>query len=237
MSNGIILYDGPSALDGSPIIAVATGILRKSRNAKTGPMVQVWIMHRDVAPTKASALGLDAAVCGDCKHRRSLGGACYVTLHQAPLSVWRAYHRGSYPAVSPKRAARVLLGEKVRFGAYGDPAAVPGDVWAPLRKVASGYTGYTHQWRTLDASEWGWLMASTDTAAEYSDATAAGWRTFHVVANRAHAPDASRQCPSDAVGLSCDRCRLCDGTTRGARRPNVWIEVHGAMTARFGGEA
>ena len=34
--NGIILWEGPSLIDGAPIVVIATGIKRASRNAKTG---------------------------------------------------------------------------------------------------------------------------------------------------------------------------------------------------------
>ena len=35
--NGLILWEGPSALDGSPIVVIATGLKRKSANGKIGP--------------------------------------------------------------------------------------------------------------------------------------------------------------------------------------------------------
>jgi hypothetical protein len=48
--NGFIFYRGPSMLDGSPIIAVATGTARGSRNGKTGAEVQTWILRDDMSP-------------------------------------------------------------------------------------------------------------------------------------------------------------------------------------------
>ena len=42
---GFIIYDGPSMLDGEPIVAIAT---MKTSNRKTGEMVQVWILRSDV---------------------------------------------------------------------------------------------------------------------------------------------------------------------------------------------
>ena len=38
---GYILYEGPSALDGAPIVVIAT---METSNAKTGAMVQTWIL-------------------------------------------------------------------------------------------------------------------------------------------------------------------------------------------------
>ena len=36
--NGYILFETPA------IVAIATGFARKSENAKTGPMVQIWFL-------------------------------------------------------------------------------------------------------------------------------------------------------------------------------------------------
>ncbi len=106
--SGIILYRGPSMIDGAPIVCIATGIEGKaSRNSKTGAMVQTWILREDIAPHKAIHTGADVSICGDCEHRgtltanihgktRNVGRSCYVTVFQAPLVVWKAYHRGIY---------------------------------------------------------------------------------------------------------------------------------------------
>ncbi len=73
-SNGVTLYRGPSALDGSPIVAIATGIKRPSANAKTGAMVQVWILpDNGENPLESVRSGEDASVCGDCPLRGILG--------------------------------------------------------------------------------------------------------------------------------------------------------------------
>src|SRR5687767_8577197 len=82
--NGAILYSGPSELDGSPIIAVVTGVHRGTSNLKTGPVLQTWILRSDISPVEAVKTGADRSVCGDCALRN---GACYVTLHHGPRSV------------------------------------------------------------------------------------------------------------------------------------------------------
>ena len=47
----VVVYDGPSALDGTRIVAILTGGGQSlSRNEKTGPLAQLWIMRADVAP-------------------------------------------------------------------------------------------------------------------------------------------------------------------------------------------
>ena len=64
--NGFVIYEGPSLIDGAPIVVIATGLVRKSRNPKTGWMIQTWIMRADIAPNIALRKRLDRSVCGDC---------------------------------------------------------------------------------------------------------------------------------------------------------------------------
>ena len=45
MSNGIIFYEGPSVLDGAPIVGIA---LAKSTNRKTGDLVQTYIIRSEI---------------------------------------------------------------------------------------------------------------------------------------------------------------------------------------------
>ena len=45
--NGVVLYEGPSVLDGAPIAVIAT---LKSANVKTGDMIQTWIIRSDMHP-------------------------------------------------------------------------------------------------------------------------------------------------------------------------------------------
>ena len=52
--NGVVLYDGPSLIDGAPIVAIATGLIWPSLNRKTGDMVHVWIMRADLPPVEAA---------------------------------------------------------------------------------------------------------------------------------------------------------------------------------------
>mgnify|MGYP006401533571 FL=1 len=56
---GVVLYDGPSRIDGAPIIAIACRIADASNNSKTGAMVQTFIMRRDPAPHLALKTGDD----------------------------------------------------------------------------------------------------------------------------------------------------------------------------------
>ena len=217
-----ILYEGPSMIDGAPIVVVATD---SSKNRKTGGMVQTWIMRQDVAPHDALKTGQDASVCGDCPHRPVNGGACYVTVFQAPLSVWKAYHRGSYGKYQPGQYA----GRMVRIGSYGDPAAVPFEVWQAYSEGAAGVTGYTHQWRNADPRLAALTMASCDKPEERAQAKAQGFRTFRIMLETETRERGEISCPaSEEAGhkLSCAECGSCNGNATG-RRGDVAIVVHG----------
>ena len=227
---GLVLYEGPSELDGQPIVVIATGLGRSSKNEKTGDMVQVWILRSDIAPHHAVRSGADVSVCGDCKHR---GTTCYVVTFQGPREVWAAYKRGRYLRVSYPEAMAYLAGARVRFGAYGDPSAAPLPIWQAIASVASGWTGYTHQWRHLDGRWHDLVMASVDSPSEYLRAKSAGWRAFLVQAEGAAPIEGTRRCPAISHGMECADCRACDGTARGARRPDIAIEVHGSGAASF----
>ncbi len=59
MPRGFVLYQGPSLLDGLPIVAIAT---MRSTNPKTGPVPQTWILRADVPPMDAVRTGADASI-------------------------------------------------------------------------------------------------------------------------------------------------------------------------------
>jgi len=235
--NGFIFYRGASVLDGAPIIGIAT---LSSSNIKTGPngrgnMVQTWILRADVNPMHASKNKLDASICGSCPHRHSLGGACYVNIGQAPLGIYRAFERGNYPDYSdnPEAIAAALAGRSVRMGAYGDPAAIPVPVWEGLLVAADGWTGYTHQSRhpNFDAALLRYCMASADTPKQAEKLHNIGARTFRVKTETAPMLPDEIECLSDAKGIKCIDCGLCNGRDNAA--PNIVINVHGSRSTNF----
>jgi hypothetical protein len=93
---GVILYEGPSAINGAPIVVIANRIVAKSNNDKTGAMVQTFILAADVNPFRALQDGRDDAVCGDCPQRPFNGGNCYVDVAKSVVSVFGAYQRNRY---------------------------------------------------------------------------------------------------------------------------------------------
>ena len=230
----VIIYDGPSQLPGdgeTPIVAILTGLNKRSSNPKTGDMLQTWILVRDSHPSEALKSGDDYAICGDCIHRPNGGKrTCYVNI-MGPASVWRSFQKGGYESVDPDEAGEIVSGRKVRLGAYGDPAAVPASVWRSLIANVKTFTGYTHQWRDCpDISDL--CMASCETHDDVLDAQALGYRTFRVMPK---GEDPTRQelvCPSSAeMGrrVTCADCGLCAGAMRHKPRvvPGIAITVHG----------
>ena len=159
---GFVIYRGPSRLDGAPVAAIVTTL---SLNSKTGDMVQAWIIRSDVPPHEAIRDGRDKSICGDCVHRSGsrVGRSCYVVVHFAPLNIWRVFARGDYPDLSPDAAAAAIAGRGLRLAAYGDPAAVPFDVWRRLIARAGRIAAYTHAWRYCDQRFRDFLMASVET--------------------------------------------------------------------------
>jgi len=232
---GYVIYDGPSMIDGERIIVIVTGILG-SRNAKTGKMVQTYIIRPDLHPLEAVRTGADRSICGDCIHRgdgTGKGRSCYVTLIHGPKNVWESYRRGVYPAATAAEVADIVAGKMVRLGTYGDPAAAPLALWEVLTAKAAGWTGYTHQWRTADK---GWarlVMASADSQMDAKEAWLRGYRTFRVGA----APMTGREvnCPaSEEAGkrTQCIACKLCMGST--SKAPvSIQIAPHGAGGRNF----
>jgi hypothetical protein len=234
-TSGYIIYRGASLLDGKPIVVVA--ITGKSANSKTGDMVQTYIMADNGLSPVESARNLDdVSVCGDCKHRRGLGGSCYVNLGQGARSVMDGVMRGIYPEkiLASTIAAK---GRKVRLGTYGDPAAVPAAVWSSLLRQASGHTGYTHQWASGKADHVKqWCMASADTHKEMRLAKLDGWRTFRVRgANDGLEFGHEMICPASAEAnkrLTCATCMACSGGID-SKKASVTIIVHGSLKNRF----
>ena len=109
--SGYIIYRGPSLLDGKPIVVV---VVVSSSNSKTGNMVQTYVLaDNGLSPVESARSLADISVCGDCKHRRGMGGACYVNLGQGARSVMDGVMRGIYPSIRLSELAGVVAGRKV----------------------------------------------------------------------------------------------------------------------------
>jgi hypothetical protein len=236
---GIILYEGPSAIDGAPIVVIANRIATGSNNAKTGAMVQTFVMRADVNPFRALKTGQDESICGDCPQRPFKGGKCYVDVAKSVASVYGAYERGRYarPGVDydPADLPEIFAGRAFRLGTYGDPAAAPFQIWRAATLKAAKITGYTHQWRNPAFQAFALLcMASADSESDQLLASACGWRTFR--AKRASEPRTTSEigCPAakeNSARTSCERCGLCAGNTSKSAK-DIVINLHGFRVGR-----
>ena len=240
--NGYVVWEGPSPVDGRPIVFIVTNIHDRSQNVKTGEMIQSFILRADVRPSRAIDAAEDASVCGHCPHRgrlsddgmRMIERSCYVDVHKSVDSVWGAYRRGSYPRISPERLGVMLAGDVVRLGAYGDPGMVPLSV---LRAVVGhcrpGSTGYTHQWKHIDPAYGELLMASADSVEDRRAARTLGYRSFYVMPlGSTPRADGAVECASTRLRnpLQCIDCGMCGGTRDGAASGAVDIAIvaHGS---------
>ena len=234
----MIIYKGPSMLDGAPIVAIATGLQKRSTNRKTGSMAQLWILADGAHPMDALRSGADHAVCGDCSLRGELGKgrACYVNLGFAPSQIYKAYQAGKYETCAPNMIAMAFVGHKVRLGAYGDPAALPLAILLAVTRYCDGWTGYTHQWRTCPTAYSHFLMASVESEREATAARAIfGYRTFRVKQAGESTLHGEVVCPASAeMGhkTTCEKCLACMGKAAKAKAPIV-INAHGIGVASF----
>ena len=241
--NGRIIYKGPSIIDGSPIVCIVTGLADSSSNSKTGAMLQTWIIRSDIDPITASRTGNDVSVCGTCLHKGTpdlskVNGwannrTCYVALNQAPTAVYRTMKRGSYPMASQDETAELGRDRMVRLGSYGDPAALPQDVFKALISEAKGHTGYTHaRGAGVDYAN---LMVSADNKKQAMGYHLNGKRTFRVIPvkqwqdnGRASLLKTEVLCPASKEAgqkATCETCRLCSGSS--LRAKSIAIVAHG----------
>lgn len=241
---GYIIYQGPSLIDGKPIVVI---YLTGSENVKTGKnMAQTYILRADIDPINASRNGDDYSICGDCKHRgtpnpaKSKGWAdnraCYVNLIHGPNQVYKAFKAGKYPSAQ----SLTMLGcdQIIRIGSYGDPLAVPHYVWASLTRKAKTWTGYTHQSETNpDNRTINLCMISVDNKDEYYRAQSKGYRTFRIIPYSEYKEFGHNSlmpneilCPASKEAsieknITCSECKLCKGQTVKAK--SIAIVAHG----------
>ncbi len=263
--DGVVLYDGPSLIDGKPIILVATF---RTANDKTGNLIQTWILRKNVHPVEAINNGGDKSICGDCplrgilalqdkskyKSKRTAAKSrkrvnrqrgCYVSVQNAPRAIWQSYHAGNYPVYDPDAHYRWFQKRGIRIGSYGDPTAVPFEVWEPILSISpqNAHPGYTHQWRKCDQRWRHHIMASTHSIAELEEANRNGWRSYRT--RKPDQPLAPNEihCPASEEGgyrQTCETCGACDGCNLGAnaaKQVSVAIVVHGGDSRQSGAVA
>ena len=248
IKGNLIVYHGPSAYDGSPIVAI---LQRGSDNAKTGAMAQLWILSADMDPIMTSRTGKDYSVCGNCPHRgdaapgKATGWAenrgCYVNLFHGPLGKFKHFKDGRYKRAETIGEVQELLhGQGLRLGAYGDPAALPAGLCEMLAGMADYSTSYTHGYSVWNdtakiAPTASFSMVSADNAQDALKAQSKGFRTFRVIPV-AQWRDKEKDsllanetlCPASVEAgkrVQCAECRLCNGTKSKAK--SIAIVAHG----------
>ena len=214
----MLLYKGPSAINGEPIVCIATGTHNPSKNKKTGAMVQIWILHAKYFPTIAVKKGEDEAICGDCKHRNK---SCYVNVFQAPTNIWRSYIKGLYKKTKVPQAVKNRF---VRIGAYGDMAALPEEINNKLVQYSKGHTAYTHQWKLPEAQYLKEIaVASVDSINEYRQAKKLGWQTFRIYKDSDQLITEQRCIAQIIENTQCLDCLKCNGNNQ-----DICAKIHGA---------
>ena len=217
MIKGKVIYEGQSLLNGRDIIVIASW---DQDNPKTGYMIQSRIMYKHCYPVEAIQTNADACVCGDCPRRPFANNdlePCYVNVAGSPT---RDYEAWKYGDIVDDGQPNI----PVRLGSYGDPAAVPIEVWDKLIGDQK-WTGYTHQWRS--SPEYKRLcMASCDTLRETREAISLGWRTYSALTPEAYLASALASCPAvNGEGKNCVDCMACFGAH--STRANIKIKEHG----------
>ena len=223
--NKAILYEGPSLIDGQPIVAIAT---YSDKNTKTGLMVQTYILCQNIDPRDANKTGQDFSICGNCplkgiptmdpKRKLAEKRKCYVRIDQGSLIVWKAYQKGSYPKTND--ISELGRGRMVRLGTYGDPAAVPSYVWHQLLEEAIGHTAYSHQNDIIPIDK-KIFMGSADSLEHAKKFWNDNIRTFRVIQNLDEIQDNEILCPASKEAgrkSTCAKCKLCSGTSSNSQK-------------------
>lgn len=230
-SNGLILYEGPSKINGEPIVVICTGLTHASQNSKTGNLISSWILPTKENPVKAVQSGSDEAVCGSCPAR---GTYCYVNLAKGgPLAVYETYKRGRYKTATAADLEK-FKGRKLRIGSYGEGTAADYELWETILKFTIGHTAYTHRYEECDQRFKKIMMASVETEEQMIAARKMGWRTFRNRLANEPLVKGEFMCPASKEGgmrTKCDTCLACDGGS--PPKGSVTIVNHGTLPKMY----
>jgi hypothetical protein len=242
---GVILHRGRSPFANREYVVIA--VLGESSNDKTGEMIQTYIIVDGVSPNEAVQSGEDEAICGGCVMRRFVMDdgrvvrGCYVNVGQGPREVYEAYMRGRYVDYNATEHDRYFRGRMIRWGTYGEPVLIPLPIVAWLCSIASGWTGYTHQFFVPEFAAYKrYFMASVHEKVGTRSAEHAhhlGWRTFRSSSVETSPVRGEVVCPASAEAgkrLTCSQCGICDGSRRdGDQRVSVVIATHGGLGVMY----
>ena len=111
---GLILYQGPSLLDGAAIVAIATGLRilpatkRRGIWCKPGFCAKTWPPRTRSIRAQTSRCVAVCPLRGTLAEGRNRHRACYVQVRNAPYQVWQAYQAGSYVPHEPREHDQLL---------------------------------------------------------------------------------------------------------------------------------
>lgn len=222
----MILWTGKSKFNGKNIGLIMTGLSRKSKNPKTGEVVQGWIIPKE-NPVKQLNNRKNHPVCNNCP---LIKRGCYVNISWAVMAVWQAWRKNKYPVGNVNN----LKGKIVRLGAYGEPSALPATLINKITKVSKGVLAYTHQWMQPWAYPYKrYCMASVETKELKDRANSKGWKTFRIGKSLEDKLPDEILCPASKEykektnkSINCSQCMLCQGNN--SRTPkNIFIVAHG----------
>ena len=134
-------------LNGKRVMVKFTALKNKTANAKTGDMIQSWMLPMDWVDSKR--IDDDEAVCGDCPHSFRANDTCYLHKGRAwmgLLSTTKSWPQAFADKKDFGQFTNLFSGRLVRFGSFGEPVLMGEDVVSAICAVAKGWTGYTHQW-------------------------------------------------------------------------------------------
>ena len=195
-------------------------------NRKTGLMVQLSILDTSIQAVHKidgsipNGQGCSESQCTAFK-------ACYVRSniqHIFPMTgVLNRYKAGELPSIHWIDFVVLCQDKNVRFGEFGDPAAINIRYVEELAYRAKNHTGYTHQWKTCNQDLRFFFMASVETQADYDQAVSMGWKCFFVGADPIKGK--IMQCPNESkANLQCQDCMLCNGAKT---KFSISIQPHG----------
>lgn len=222
----MILHEGVSRFDGEEFVVVATGLTTPSHNIKTGPMVQLTILPKNVHPLQSNKdyqKGEAHTVCGDCP---LINRGCYVNVAFSVAAIYNGLKRNLYPKTDD---VSIFKDKAVRFGAWGEPVLFPLRKLKKIVDVAKNWTGYTHQWaKKFSQSYKQYLMASVSNVKDKEKANAMGWRTFRIVRFESEILPDEILCPAQTKNVQCINCCLCKGNSSKSKK-NVAALAHGGV--------
>ena len=233
---GYIIYEGPSQLDKNHDIVCILKI--KTDNSKLGNMAQLLIIPKDIHPYEAMNQKKDNIVCGDCIHRRSQNGSCYVQPY-VYNGMYKAYKAGKYTKVNInlQQYSNMFktMNLSLRLTMYGDIAAVPIGILNQLHKLCKTYTAYTHSPHRIDLSKLNFKpMISVESEEQVKYWNDKGYKTFRTKLSNQKKLSNELVCPATIenkkVKVTCDSCLLC-GTNN--KKHNIVLDVHGMLKRRF----